>query len=334
MLAILGIALVVAAVFGGYLLERGNPYVLLQPAELLIVCGAAAGIILIAHPPATIAKMVRGAWAILFRHGQDRRYYLRVLRMLYEVFSYLQRAGTLKLERHVEDPRASEIFAQYPELLQDTRTLDFLCDSLRMVVIGATTPSEIGHLMDLDIEVQRRGNHEPVSALSSMADSLPGLGIVAAVLGVVITMQSIGSSPQTVGEKVAAALVGTFLGILLCYGLVGPIASRLENLGEAQTQCLQVLRTAVVAFAKGASPILALEYGRRSIPVEARPGFGEMEIVIRREARIPPVAPPPGQTEPLAGQQGASGAATSFKDSPTRSSGVSGEENAKTIPAA
>jgi chemotaxis protein MotA len=297
LLTILGIALVFGAVFGGYLLEKGNPYVLLQPAELLIVCGAAAGIVLIANPPATIRKMVRGAGAILSSPRQGRKAYLRALRMLYEVFCYLQRAGTTNLESHVEDPQSSQIFSQYPELLNDGPTIDFLCDSLRMIVIGATTASEIDRLMDLDIEVQRRGNHEPVGALSSMADSLPGLGIVAAVLGVVITMQSIGAAPQTVGEKVAAALVGTFLGILFCYGVVGPAASRLESLGEAHSQYLQVLRTAVIAFAKGASPILALEYGRRSIPLECRPGFGEMETTIRREARIPPVPPPPGQPE-------------------------------------
>jgi chemotaxis protein MotA len=295
MLTLAGIALVFVAVFGGYLLEEGNPYILLQPAELLIVGGAAAGIILIANPPATIRKMARGARSTLFPNLPGRQSYLRALRMLYEVFAYVQRAGALRLERDVEDPQSSPIFSQYPELLKDTPAIDFLCDSLRMVVIGATTASEIDHLMDVDIEVQRRGNHEPVSALSSIADALPGLGIVAAVLGVVITMQSIGGAPQAVGEKVAAALVGTFLGILLCYGVVGPVASRLDNLGEARTQFLQVLRTAMVAFAKGASPILALEYGRRSIPVECRPSFNEMETIIHREARVPPVPPPPGQ---------------------------------------
>jgi chemotaxis protein MotA len=297
MLTILGVALVLAAVLGGYISEKGNPYVLLQPAELLIVCGAAAGIALIANPPTTIGKMLRGAGAILFPRSSGRVAYLRALRMLYEVFNYFQRAGQIAFENHIEDPTSSAIFSQYPELLRDKPTIEFLCDSLRMLVIGATTPGEIDRLMELDIEVQRRGNHEPVSALSSIADALPGLGIIAAVLGVVITMQSIGSSPQTVGEKVAAALVGTFVGILLCYGVVGPMATRLDSLGEAHTQYLQVLRTAVVAFAKGASPILALEYARRSIPLEARPGFGEMEIIIRREARIPPVAPPPGAGE-------------------------------------
>ncbi|PWU04284.1 MAG: flagellar motor stator protein MotA [Terriglobia bacterium] len=296
MLALLGIALVFAAVFGGYVVEKGNPYVLLQPAELLIVCGAALGIVLIANRPAVIWRMTRSACSvIIFPPWQSRGFFLRSLRMLYEVFVYAQRAGIVGLEADVEDPAKSRIFSHYPELLKDLPAREFLCDSLRMLVIGVTTPHELDHLMDLDMEVQRRGNQEPVSALSAVADALPGLGIVAAVLGVVITMQSIGSSPETVGEKVAAALVGTFLGILLCYGVVGPLASRLEGLGEGRVHYLQVLRTAVVAFARGSSPILAVEYGRRSIPVECRPTFNEMEISIRRDAKIPPL---PAATSP------------------------------------
>ena len=157
-----------------------------------------------------------------------------------------------------------------------------------MLVVGLTTPSDLDQLMDLDIEVQRRGRQEPVAAMHAVADALPGLGIVAAVLGVVITMQAIGGAPEVVGQKVAAALVGTFLGILLCYGVVGPVAARLEKLGEAEAQLLHVLRIAIVAFARGASPILAVEYARRSVPVELRPSFLDMEITIKRDARIPP----------------------------------------------
>ncbi|MBZ5575391.1 MAG: flagellar motor stator protein MotA [Acidobacteriia bacterium] len=295
MIALAGIVLVFAAVFGGYMVENGNPYVLLQPAELLIVGGAALGIVLVANPPALIGKMLRGALTAFRPAVHTRASYLRSLRMLYEVFTFAQRAGIMSLETDVEEPHNSRIFSNYPEMLKDREALHFLCDSLRMLVIGVTTPHELDHLMDLDIEVQRRGRMEPVNALSSVADALPGLGIVAAVLGVVITMEAIGGSPETVGQKVAAALVGTFLGILLCYGVVGPIASRLENVCTAKTHCLEVFRTATVAFARGSSPILAVEYGRRSIPTDVRPGFGEMETTIRREAKIPSVAPPPGQ---------------------------------------
>lgn len=292
MLALFGILVVFGAVFGGYLVEQGNLYVLLQPAELLIVGGGALGIVLVANPPATIRRMVSGALAAFRSPAYNRATYLRSLRMLYEVFSFAQRAGVMALENDVEDPKKSRILSKYPELLKDRETLQFFCDSFRMLVIGVTSPHELDHLMDLDIEVQRRGQHEPVAALSTVADALPGLGIVAAVLGVVITMEAIGGSPETVGQKVAAALVGTFLGILLCYGVVGPVAGRLETVCAAKTHCLEVFRNATVAFARGSSPILSVEYGRRSIPVDLRPDFSEMEITIRRDAKIPAIAQP------------------------------------------
>ncbi|HUK15074.1 MAG TPA: flagellar motor stator protein MotA [Bryobacteraceae bacterium] len=289
MLAMGGILLVFAAVFGGYILERGNPYVLLQPAEILIVLGAAVGIMLVSNRPAAIRKMGTGALLVFRSPPYTRGRFLRYLRMMYEVFSFVQRAGVIELESDVETPERSRIFARYPEFLNDATTRHFLCDSLRMLVIGVTTPPELDHLMDLDIDVQRRACHESAGALSALADALPGLGIVAAVLGVVITMQAIGGAPETVGQKVAAALVGTFLGILLCYGVVGPVASRVEALSEQHAQFLQVLRIALVAFARGASPILAVEYARRSIPVELRPAFLEMEATIKRQAKIPSV---------------------------------------------
>ena len=296
MLALLGIAVVLLAVFGGFLMEKGNPYVLMQPAELLIVVGAAIGIVVVANPPAVMRKMASGAFAAFRSPVHTSRSFLRYLRMLYEVFAFVQRAGIVALEDDVEDPAKSRIFSNYPEFLKDQTTRDFVCDSLRMLVIGVTTPHELDQLMDLDIEVQRQGRHEPVNGLSTVADALPGLGIVAAVLGVVITMEAIGGAPETVGEKIAAALVGTFLGIFGCYGVVGPVAARMENMSGTETQFLQVLRIAIVAFARGSSPILAVEYARRSIPAELRPSFLEMEITIKRDARIPAV-PKPGIPE-------------------------------------
>ena len=296
MLAFVGILVVFGAVLGGYLLEKGNPYVLVQPAELLIVGGAALGIVLVANPPAVIRKMLSGTFAAFLSPPYNRLSYLRSLRMLFEVFSFVQRAGMTAFENDVEDPENSRIFSNYPELLEDRDALNFVCDSLRMLVIGVSAPHEVDHLMDLDIEVQRRGLNQPVNALSAVADALPGLGIVAAVLGVVITMGAIGGSPESVGQKVAAALVGTLLGILLCYGVIGPIASRLETVCTARTHCLEVFRNAIMAFVRGSSPILAVEYGRRSIPVELRPDFSDMEITIRRDARVPHVARPVAQT--------------------------------------
>jgi chemotaxis protein MotA len=287
--ALIGIAVVFAAVIGGFLLESGNLYVLLQPAELLIVGGAAAGIVMVANPPSTIFRMWRGVLAAFRPPPHSPRTFLRYMRMLYEVFAYIQRAGIVELEKDIENPEKSRLFANHPDFLKDAATRAFVCDSLRMLVVGVTTASQLDQLMELDIEAQRRGHREPVAALHSVAEALPGLGIVAAVLGVVITMQSIGGAPEAIGQKVAAALVGTFLGILLCYGVVGPVAARLETLGDTEAQLLHVLRIAIVAFARGASPILSVEYARRSLSVELRPSFLDMEISIKREAKIPPV---------------------------------------------
>ncbi len=304
MLTLIGIALVFAAVFGGYLIERGNPYVLMQPAEILIIGGAAMGIVLVANPPSVIRKMARGVLAA-FRGSQLTRQSLQqYLLMLYEVMAFARRAGILELENDFDDPSRSRIFSNYPAFLADRATCDFVCDSLRMIVIGETKPHELDRLMDLDMEVQRRSHQQPVAALSAVADSLPGLGIVAAVLGVVITMESIGGPASQVGQKIASALVGTFLGILLCYGVAGPLAMRLEHLNERHTQFLQMARTGILAFAAGAPPFLAVEYARRSIPVELRPSFAQMETSIRRDARVPPVPNPLVPTPPGADAPG------------------------------
>jgi flagellar motor component MotA len=193
MLALLGITLVFAAVLGGFMLERGNPYVLMQPAELLIICGAAVGIVLLSNPPALIGKMVRGVASAFRGPRHNLESFLRDLGMLYELFVYAQRAGgIMQLEADVDDPTHSRIFTNHPEFLRDNCARDFVCDSLRMLVIGVTAAHELDQLMELDIEVQRRGRFEPVNALSAMAEALPGLGIVAAVLGVVITMEALG----------------------------------------------------------------------------------------------------------------------------------------------
>jgi len=288
MLAIFGMALVFLAVLGGFVMEHGKLWVLVQPAELLIILGGAAGILLTANPWGVVVKLCSESVAAFRPPAHTRKSYLQHLRLLYEIFVFTQRNGGVSaIESHVEDPANSAIFANHPELLKDTGTRAFICDSLRMLVIGATTPQELDLLMDLDIDIQRRGQHEPAKALSSIADSLPGLGIVAAVLGVVITMEAVGGAPEVVGQKVAAALVGTFLGILMCYGVAGPMAARLETVGEMQAQFLQVLRICMIAFARGSSPILAVEYARRSIPIEVRPGFVELETCIRRDAMIP-----------------------------------------------
>ena len=219
--------------------------------------------------------------------------------MMYQFLNKVRKEGLLSVEMDVEKPAESAIFKSNPDFLNNHHARDFVCDTLRTAITGGVEPFEMDQMMELDMEVHHHDATQPVSALATVADALPGLGIVAAVLGVVITMEAIGGSPDKIGSKIAAALVGTFLGIFLCYGVVGPLAARLEHLNEGRTQLLQVLRTGMVSFAYGASPILAVEYARRSIPVEQRPSFTEMESNIRRSARIPTVAVP-GASDPAA----------------------------------
>jgi len=184
------------------------------------------------------------------------------------------------LESDVEEPSKSPVFSKHPKFLKDHHVRDFVCDTLRMAVTGAD-PFDLDQLLDLDMEVHHNDAGQPISALSTMADSLPGLGIVAAVLGVVITMSALGGPPEEIGKKVAAALVGTFLGILLCYGFVGPIAANLAKSAEEEHAYLYVLRVVMITFLKGTAPIMAVEAARRAIPGHVRPSFLDVEKACR-----------------------------------------------------
>jgi chemotaxis protein MotA len=181
------------------------------------------------------------------------------------------------VENDVEKPRESPIFKEYPEFLSDQHACDFVCDTLRMAITGGVEPFDMDQMMELDMEVHHHGATQPVSALTTVADALPGLGIVAAVLGVVITMGALGGPPEAIGEKVAAALVGTFLGILLCYGVAGPLSSNMAKAADDHNSYLHVLRVLLLSFLKGSAPMIAIEMARRAIPAHVRPSFDEME---------------------------------------------------------
>ena len=277
MFAIIGVVIVIGAVIGGFLMEHGILKVLIQPAELVTICGAALGTLFIANPLPVIMNIFKGLMAPLKPSRFSKKNYLDVLRMMNEVFAFARKNGTGQLEPHIEDPGKSTMFSKYPFIAKDHHALHFMCDSLRMAVAGGIAPQDLDSMMELDIEVHHHDLGVPVAALSSVADALPGLGIVAAVLGVVITMGSLGGPPEEIGHKVAAALVGTFLGILLCYGFVGPVAAHMTKLNDAENQFYNVLRTGVVAFIKGTPPIMCAEFARRAIPHEIRPSFKDME---------------------------------------------------------
>lgn len=280
MFAIIGIIIVFGSIVAGYLMEHGNIRVLLQPAELVIIAGAAVGTLLVANPLHIIKKIAAGIGGVFGGSKFGKQTYMETLKMLYDLFNKARKDGLMALEADVEEPEKSPIFSKHPAFLKNHHVCNFVCDSLRMAITGVDA-FDLDQMLDLDMEVQHQDATQPTTALSTMADSLPGLGIVAAVLGVVITMGALGGPPEEIGHKVAAALVGTFLGILLCYGLVGPIAANMAKAAEEEHAFLYVLRVLMISFLKGTAPIMAVEIARRAIPGHVRPSFKELEQACR-----------------------------------------------------
>ena len=281
MVVLIGILVVFGAVVGGYLMEHGNIRVLIQPAELLIIGGAASGTILIANPLYILKKIVAGLLGVLKGSKFTRDRYLDSLKMMYEFLNKARKEGLVGIESEVEEPDKSPIFSKYPKFLADHHMRDFVCDTMRTAITGGVEPFDFDQMMEVDMEVHHHQASKPIAALSTTADSLPGLGIVAAVLGVVITMGALVGPPEEIGHKVAAALVGTFLGILLCYGLVGPLATNMASAADEEHAHLLVLRILMASFSKGMAPIMAVEMARRAIPGHVRPGFTEVEKACR-----------------------------------------------------
>jgi chemotaxis protein MotA len=281
MFAIIGIVVVIGAILAGYLFEKGNLMVLVQPAELIIIGGAAIGTLLIANPLPVIMKLMKMILGIIggSKFGKER--YLEVLKMMNDLFSRGRKGGISSLEPDIEAPDKSELFKKYPGIMHDHHVLDFICDTLRMAMTGTVSHFDLDQMVEMDMDVHHKEVSAPVAALSTVADALPGLGIVAAVLGVVITMGSLGGPPEEIGHKVAAALVGTFLGILACYGFLAPMAANMGAINEAEAQYYNCIRTGLIAFIRGAAPILAVEFSRRSIPSAVRPSFVEMETACK-----------------------------------------------------
>src|SRR6516225_7767843 len=214
----------------------------------------------------------------------DQPFYLNSLKMLSDLFMLARKQGMVKLEEDIENPSKSQTFSKYPKFLPNHPATSFVCDTLRMAISGGVAPFDLDQMMEADMDLHHHEASQPVGALTSVADSLPGLGIVAAVLGVVITMGALGGPPEEIGHKVAAALVGTFLGILLCYGVAGPLSSNMAKAAEEHNGYLHVLRVLLLSFLKGSAPMIAIEMGRRAIPSHVRPTFDEMEKRCKSQA--------------------------------------------------
>lgn len=276
MFLFIGAIIVFGSVIGGFTMHGGNVLALWQPNELVIIGGAAMGAMLIATPLKVIKGMIAQIKGLLGT-GPGKRDYLDLLVMMYQIFNVARRDGLVGLESHIECPAQSEIFRKYPKFLKNHHAVAFFTDTMRVVISGSVQPHDLDELMEADIEVMHDEELKPSQALASVSDALPGLGIVAAVLGVVITMSAIGGPPEVIGHSVAAALVGTFLGILLSYGFVGPLAASLNHRTHDAKQYLGCMKQALLSFHKGLAGVIAVEFARRSLYSDVRPAFLELE---------------------------------------------------------
>jgi len=282
-----GILLVFACVIAGFLMEKGKIAVLLQPSELLIIGGAAIGTVVTANPVHILKRIAAGMISVINGSRYSTERYIDTLQMMFDLLATSRKKGAIAIEADIEDPEQSAIFSRYPKFLADQPARDFVCDTMRMAITGGVGAFDLDQMMELDMEVHHHSASQPGEALTTMADALPGLGIVAAVLGIVVTMGALGGPPEEIGRKVASALVGTFLGILMCYGLVGPLAGKMSKIADEEQSYYSVLRVMMIAFIKGTSPMLAVEMGRRAIPGHVRPNFLEVEKACRERTAEP-----------------------------------------------
>lgn len=282
MFTIIGMVIVFGSVIGGYLLEHGNLHVLFQPVELLIIAGAAFGAFLIGTPIKIMKAVLVGLIGMFKGKTFSKQDYMDMLMLLGEIFVKIRKEGLVSIEADVEKPDESKIFTTYPKILADHHVIDFIADTLRTVMTTGMGPHELEALLDVELEAHHEEMLMPAQTVSNTADGLPGLGIVAAVMGVVITMGKINEPPAVLGQSIGAALVGTFLGVLLCYGFVGPMGRKMESAAHEQKEYMGVIKIALVAYAGGVPPQIAIEFGRRVVPGHVKPSFLEVEESFRQ----------------------------------------------------
>ena len=281
MFAIVGIVTVLGAIVLGYVMEHGNFGVLWQPAEVVIIFGAALGSMLLGTPKDVLMAVFKGVAGVFGSGKGGKPFFLDMLIMLSMLFMKIRREGLVAIEKDIEAPESSQIFTGFLKDKTNKYIVEFVCDTMRVFSTVNIEQHEFDNIMEADIEAYLHEALAPSQAVSKVADALPGLGIVAAVLGVVITMGFISEPPEVIGHHVGAALVGTFLGVLMCYGIVGPIATNMEGKAKQGEVCLVVIKCALGAFVGGNPPPVALEAGRRAIPNHHRPSFAELEEAVK-----------------------------------------------------
>jgi len=281
MFVIIGFVVVTASVIVGFTMAHGNLATLIQPAEFVTIGGAALGSLLIASPLPLIKKIISAVTNSLKSHGNTKQDYMQMLKAFSDLFLIAQREGLLAIEKHIEAPDKSDILKKADKFIHDNYRKNFFCDTMKVMLAGSVPPHELEGLMDAEIETYEKENRPVFEGLGRVGDSLPGLGIVAAVLGIIVTMGSINAGAEAVGKHVAAALVGTFLGVLLAYGYVNPLAANIAHSMEENVQDLQIIKAYILAYAKGNPPFVAAEIARRSIFLDQRPTFVELETTLR-----------------------------------------------------
>ena len=280
-MGIAGIIVVIFCVFGGFLFAGGHVHVLIQPFEVLIIFGAAAGALLIQNPMPTVKMAIGKAIHALLGKSASKADYVEILQLMFQLFQLFRKDGPQAVEKHIEEPESSEIFKNYPSFLKNHHAVDFLCDTMKITLSADLSQYDVDDLLDQDIKVAHEEEHAAQHAIQNVADALPGLGIVAAVLGIVHTMAVLDQGPAVIGEHVAAALVGTFLGILACYGFISPIAGKMKSDIDGEGRYLMVIKAALVALQRGAPPLVCVEFARRSIFPHDRPTFEEMDAATK-----------------------------------------------------
>jgi chemotaxis protein MotA len=281
---IAGLVVVFGSILFGYTMHHGHIVVLFQWSEFIIIGGSAFGAFLISNPMSVVTGSFKATLALFKPNPYNEKAYAELLRVLYDVFQKARKDGLVGLESHIEDPSKSDIFKKYSFFTAHHHALPFLCDTLKVLLTGAVEDHHLAEILDLDLERQGEEARAIPAAMAKIGDALPGFGIVAAVLGVVITMGAIGGTATEIGEKVAAALVGTFLGILLSYGFMNPLAAAIEGRLRSESDYMSCIRTALLAFARGDAPMTCVEFARRNIEPVERPTFAELEALTRKAA--------------------------------------------------
>ena len=280
MLLIAGSLIVIVCVLGGFIMMGGHIAILMQPVEFIIIVGASVGAFLIANPKTVIIACFKATLSLLKPPRHNKASFLELFTLLYAVFKLAQMKGMLALEQHVENPSESDLFQQFPKFYKDETAVTFLCDYIRLMTLGSDKAHEMETLMDEEIETHHNDQLEISEAINKVAEAMPALGIVAAVLGVIHTMGSITEPPEVLGHLIGAALVGTFLGVLLSYGFVGPIASAIKGRSNTDTKYFVCMKAGLLAYMQGYAPAVSVEFGRKTLYAHERPSFYDVEEAV------------------------------------------------------